>query len=379
MASGSPRRRNTRGYDRSAAGITALKDELRRRIEALNSLAAEEERCHAATIAWMSDVERSEPPDQVGETPAPPGDGGVFTYETFTGIVESLEKQETSGRRQHRRGVDDGTTLSMHDLAKSSEFESLVEAVALYKRSCFGNDNIHFDAAAVREMILHHPDNPTVLHAVIKKHNDETTGDTKGKSPVLDIEDDYEDEINRKLMLCRFYGLETTHGANARQPPAAGRRSGPTTNNTNGSSHQPQKRTSGGGQSKATHRTTTGTNTTEKPIKMRNRSEFNDLEQWTLEHIEKPYPSQQDKAVLASKLGMSVHQVQHWFSNMRKRKYFPVCEKRRPPRDDFEVILFQVYQETHRCGPDDDVDNDDDDTNSARSTVGTKRNIDDSS
>jgi len=62
----SPRPRSrakTRGVDRAAAGISALKGEIMKRIEALNALAAEEERCHEHTIAWMADLDRAEPPD----------------------------------------------------------------------------------------------------------------------------------------------------------------------------------------------------------------------------------------------------------------------------------------------------------------------------
>jgi len=101
----------------------------------------------------------------------------------------------------------------MRDLAKSSEFASLVETVALYKRACFGNDNILVDAAAMRELILEAETDPTVLRVA---EDSETKSEPSAKE--LDIEKDYEDEINNKLMLCRFYGLETSHGTERQQP-----------------------------------------------------------------------------------------------------------------------------------------------------------------
>lgn len=397
MSSQRSRGRGARVSDRATAAIAALKSEFLRRIQALDALAAAEERWHADTIAWMSDVDESlencswqqqqqQEGRQEGDIERPGGQEAAssFTYETFSAIGDSLERAA---------GTDDeGPALYMQDLANSPDFESLVEVVTLYKRACFGNDSINVDAAGVRDMILKSPNNALILrpktNAPLRAKDDERG---EGRRPD-DLEDDYEDEINRKLMLLpRFYGLESTKESQRprQQPPRlASASTAPTelpavsplasarVDDANGARQQQPASlgAAAAGPSEADKDHCANQRSRPAANKVRRRADFNDMEQWMLAHILNPYPTQQEKATLAMKLGMEVTQVQHWFvaeslkknvivasscfpsmnadcsrfSNIRKRKYIPVCENRRPPRDDFEIVLFEAYQDALR-------------------------------
>ena len=68
---------------------------------------------------------------------------------------------------------------------------------------------------------------------------------------------------------------------------------------------------------------------------------WNALEKWTFAHAADPYPSAEDKAALARKAGLPPGTVQHWFSNMRKRKYLKLRDGTRAPRGAFEAQLYQ--------------------------------------
>jgi hypothetical protein len=43
------------------------------------------------------------------------------------------------------------------------------------------------------------------------------------------------------------------------------------------------------------------------------------LKEWILEHLSKPYPTEEEKNVLKNKTGLSVMQITNWFSNARRR------------------------------------------------------------
>ncbi|CAH0370669.1 unnamed protein product [Pelagomonas calceolata] len=66
---------------------------------------------------------------------------------------------------------------------------------------------------------------------------------------------------------------------------------------------------------------------------------FSILEKWTLEHASKPYPTSQEKQNLAEQCGLERGSVDHWFRNMRKRKFFHLERGSRPPEDAFETQL----------------------------------------
>ncbi|KAJ8600359.1 hypothetical protein CTAYLR_000689 [Chrysophaeum taylorii] len=273
-------RRNARGRpsDRAANGIAALKAELNRRVQVLNELNAEEELCHRETMAWMADMRRPEVPEgpNIKENP--------YDFAHFTSVVDSIDKPE-----------EQAEATCLHDLARSGDFVSLVDAVAAYKTACFGNDAVAINATAVREMILRSKENPAVLH--LKKNAPQVEEEERE-----DLEAEIDLEFEQKLNLRRYYGLETsTTAASKIVAPAPERLQPP---------------------------------------------EFNDLERWTLRNAHHPYPTTQEKEQLAEVLNLSIGQVQHWFSNMRKRKYFPVIDLRRPPRDDFEVHLLSTYKAT---------------------------------
>eukprot|EP01016_Furgasonia_blochmanni_P054365 TRINITY_DN8951_c0_g1_i4.p1 TRINITY_DN8951_c0_g1~~TRINITY_DN8951_c0_g1_i4.p1 ORF type:complete len:137 (-),score=12.03 TRINITY_DN8951_c0_g1_i4:783-1193(-) len=51
------------------------------------------------------------------------------------------------------------------------------------------------------------------------------------------------------------------------------------------------------------------------------------LRNWFTEHFDDPYPKYHEKIQLASKTGMSVEQVQNWFTNARVRNYAKNNEK----------------------------------------------------
>jgi hypothetical protein len=43
------------------------------------------------------------------------------------------------------------------------------------------------------------------------------------------------------------------------------------------------------------------------------------LKQWLFEHLEHPYPTEEEKAVLAEDTGLTVKQINYWFTNSRRR------------------------------------------------------------
>ena len=45
------------------------------------------------------------------------------------------------------------------------------------------------------------------------------------------------------------------------------------------------------------------------------------LKKWVDEHASEPYPSPEEKAELAEQVGMEVKQIEHWFTNYRKRHW----------------------------------------------------------
>ena len=63
-------------------------------------------------------------------------------------------------------------------------------------------------------------------------------------------------------------------------------------------------------------------------------------QKWTFAHAAAPYPSAEEKAALARKAGWPPGRVNHWFSNMRKRKYLKLRDGTRAPRDAFEAQLY---------------------------------------
>ena len=69
-------------------------------------------------------------------------------------------------------------------------------------------------------------------------------------------------------------------------------------------------------------------------------------EKWTFAHASAPYPSAEDKAALARKTGWPPGSVDHWFSNMRKRKYLKLGSGpgQHAPRDPFEAQLYALKE-----------------------------------
>lgn len=63
------------------------------------------------------------------------------------------------------------------------------------------------------------------------------------------------------------------------------------------------------------------------------------LTQWLLDHSSNPYPSMEDKAVLATESGLSTQQVQNWFINMRKRHWTPMMNGKRKPRTFLDYVI----------------------------------------
>jgi hypothetical protein len=52
-----------------------------------------------------------------------------------------------------------------------------------------------------------------------------------------------------------------------------------------------------------------------------NSLQLNTLRQWFLDHTDDPYPTYEEKLALSSQLSMSVKQIEHWFTNYRKRHW----------------------------------------------------------
>ena len=49
--------------------------------------------------------------------------------------------------------------------------------------------------------------------------------------------------------------------------------------------------------------------------------QLNILKQWFDEHASDPYPSPEEKVDLAEAVGMEIKQIEHWFTNQRKRHW----------------------------------------------------------
>ena len=67
-------------------------------------------------------------------------------------------------------------------------------------------------------------------------------------------------------------------------------------------------------------------------------------QKWTFAHAAAPYPSAEEKAALARKAGWPPGRVNHWFSNMRKRKYLKLRDGTRALRDAFEAQLYHFLR-----------------------------------
>ena len=75
------------------------------------------------------------------------------------------------------------------------------------------------------------------------------------------------------------------------------------------------------------------------------------LERWFIRNIPDPYPSVGEKEALADCTGLDVFQIQNWFCNTRKRRYFPIAEGRRVPRSDFEKRMQRAVARAGRAHP----------------------------
>ena len=51
------------------------------------------------------------------------------------------------------------------------------------------------------------------------------------------------------------------------------------------------------------------------------QEQLNVLTKWFNAHMDDPYPSPEEKFELARKSHMEVRQIEHWFTNRRKRKW----------------------------------------------------------
>lgn len=46
------------------------------------------------------------------------------------------------------------------------------------------------------------------------------------------------------------------------------------------------------------------------------------LKNWLYEHLDNPYPTDKEKVQLSTDSGLSKRQIQNWFTNARKVRYF---------------------------------------------------------
>ena len=53
-----------------------------------------------------------------------------------------------------------------------------------------------------------------------------------------------------------------------------------------------------------------------------------ELKKWFAEHLDHPYPDEEDKEVLARKTKLNVSQVSYWFVNARKRIWQPLLHEK---------------------------------------------------
>ena len=51
------------------------------------------------------------------------------------------------------------------------------------------------------------------------------------------------------------------------------------------------------------------------------RDQLRVLTKWFDDHFADPYPTPEEKDVLAQSLGMEIRQIEHWFTNRRKRHW----------------------------------------------------------
>eukprot|EP01034_Spumella_vulgaris_P022849 gene22849-29023_t len=71
------------------------------------------------------------------------------------------------------------------------------------------------------------------------------------------------------------------------------------------------------------------------------------LLRWVLSNRQNPYPSSREKKELAVDTGMTVPQVVHWMSNMRKRKLVPLLGKdKRFPRSKIDLSFLGTTRRT---------------------------------
>jgi hypothetical protein len=52
------------------------------------------------------------------------------------------------------------------------------------------------------------------------------------------------------------------------------------------------------------------------------------LRQWLWDHLDNPYPSEEDKTELSDQLGLSMTQVNNWFTNARRRNVAKMREQK---------------------------------------------------
>ena len=75
------------------------------------------------------------------------------------------------------------------------------------------------------------------------------------------------------------------------------------------------------------------------------------LRRWFEEHGSDPYPSPEEKTALAERVGMEVRQIEHWFTNRRKRHWKSKAEKTQMHEHHGEHLQFEDMDADDCGGP----------------------------
>ena len=55
--------------------------------------------------------------------------------------------------------------------------------------------------------------------------------------------------------------------------------------------------------------------------------------------IDKPFPSQEEKTLIASSLNLTPQQVGNWMTNMRKRHVYPILSGKKRPKSSLDYTI----------------------------------------
>jgi hypothetical protein len=72
------------------------------------------------------------------------------------------------------------------------------------------------------------------------------------------------------------------------------------------------------------------------------------LRDWLSRHKKHPYPTEEEKAALATETNLNLNQISNWFINARRRILQPMLEQEEEEKNELDIIM--PYHDHHTTG-----------------------------